>query len=404
MHNETIVCVASRAWNSLWGEAQKVMERMAKQNRVLYIEPGRSSSAPMVSEFKKNSKYFVKHHSEQLTENLTIVPLPSALPVARKHLPKPMLNITTPVTRQFNTTMAIERIRWALKKYDAKDPILWLYSPYSAGLVGKFGEKIACYHNYDEFPDFDDNVKIKDLLRKYDDELCRKVDVVFTTSRPQQEVRKKVNPNTHFVPNGVDFDLFNKACDPQLETPDDMASINGPIIGFAGVLRDIVDPSLLLRIARAYPDYSLVLVGPDRYTDTAEIRELKSQSNVHFLGMKKLQELPQYIRMFDVALIPYELTGHVLSGYPQKLHEYLSGGKSIVATAMPELAPYKDVVRIAESYEHFVELIPEALPDTGQEIVRKRLEVARQNTWDARVETYYRVIEDTINAKYGVVV
>ena len=79
MHNETIVCVASRAWNSLWGEAQKVMERMAKQNRVLYIEPGRSSSAPMVSEFKKNSKYFVKHHSEQLTENLTIVPLPSAL-------------------------------------------------------------------------------------------------------------------------------------------------------------------------------------------------------------------------------------------------------------------------------------------------------------------------------------
>ena len=402
MHNETIVCVSSRAWNSLWGESQKVMERMAKQNRVIFVEPGRSASAPMVSEFKRNAKYFVKREWEQIGENLIRVPLPSSIPVARSHLPRPLLKVSTPLIRQFNAKISIKRIQWALDELDVTDPILWLYSPYGSLLVGQFGEKLACYHNYDEFPNFAGNHRIRDLVREYDNELCRKADVVFTTSRPQKEVREKVNPNTHFVPNGVDFELFNQAMDPDLEVPADMASIKGPIIGFAGVLRDLVDPSLLLQIAKAYPDHSLVLVGPDRYTDSPDVLELRSMSNVHLLGMKPLKDLPKYVRLFDVALIPYALVDHVLSGYPQKLHEYLSAGKSIVATAMPELRPFSDVVRIADSNDHFVSLIPEALADTGDDVVQRRLAVAKENTWDARIETYYKVIQETLDSKYGV--
>jgi len=281
-----------------------------------------------------------------------------------------------------------------MQAFNVKNPILWLYSPYQFELVGKFGEKISCYHNYDEFSDFINNVRIKNLLQEFDNQLSKRVDLVFCTSRPQMERRKRVNPHTYFVPNGVDFELFNKALDPNLALPDDIGRIPHPIIGFAGMLGFHIDVKLLLRIAESYPDCSLVLVGPDRLPNSEHLKKLKARKNVYFLGFKPLEKLPEYIQAFDAALIPYILEGHVLSGYPQKLHEYLAGGRSIVATAMPELQPFSHYVRIAQTQDEFVVLIRDALTDYDDQTIQRRVALARVNTWEHRVKDYYRILEE----------
>ena len=206
--------------------------------------------------------------------------------------------------------------------------------------------------------------------------------------------RKKVNPNTYFVPNGVNFDLFHHALESSDPLPQDIAKIKRPIIGFTGMLGFHIDARLLLHIAVAYPDHSLVLVGPDRLPESEDLKKLKARHNVYFLGFRPLEELPEYIRAFDVALIPYILEGHVLSGYPQKLHEYLAGGKSIVATAMPELQPFSQFVRIANSLNEFVKFIPEAMKDYDSQTIERRVAVAKENTWEHRVKDYYRLISE----------
>jgi glycosyltransferase involved in cell wall biosynthesis len=394
MKGETIICLSTRNWHALWGESQKIMSRMAKQNKILYIEPQRSVNLSIISEFIRKLPNFFKFQSTKLHENLFIIHSPPGLPIARRHLPKWLLKYTIPFVSAINNKIIKSKIKKAQKVLKVKSPILWIYTPYNLNLVGKFNEKLACYHNYDEFADFVTNYRIKDIILDYDNELTRRVDVVFTTSRPQWERRKQHNPNTYFVPNGVDFDLFNRALIPDLPIPDDIASIPHPIIGLAGMLGNHVDVKLLLKISEAYPEYSLVLIGPDLMPGSESKKKLFERTNVYILGFKPLEQLPDYVQTFDVALIPYILEGHVLSGYPQKLHEYLAAGRSIVATAMPELQPYSQWLRIAKDENDFIRLIEDAKDDYKQKTITERTKVAQQNTWEHRVIEMYRILNE----------
>ena len=398
MKGETILCVESASrWHSLWRDSQQIMSRIAAQNRVLYFEPGRSNDGSVMSEIGRNFPYFFAPRSWQEQENLYVIPTPSSLPVMNRVLPRSILRVTMPIVSKINARILIRQIRWAMKRLDVSKPILWLYSPAQRDLIGKFGEKLVCYFNYDEHADFEHNAHIKDLIRKSDDQFSSRVDVVWATSQAQAERRKALNPNTFFVPNGVDFELFNRALTANLPLPADIASIRGPIIGFAGWLGYHIDVALLVRIAKAYPDCALVLVGPEELTKGSDRNELLSLPNVHFLGRKERTELPNYLQAFDVALMPWALRGHILSAYPLKLHEYLAAGRSSVATALPELRPYCNVIRIAESHDDFIQQIREALQDNSPAAIEARVAVARENTWDQRVATIYRVLESRLH-------
>jgi glycosyltransferase involved in cell wall biosynthesis len=126
-------------------------------------------------------------------------------------------------------------------------------------------------------------------------------------------------------------------------------------------------------------------VGPDELRASSDLQKLRRRPNVVFLGRKEHAAIPAYLQRFDVALMPYIPTGHVLSAYPAKLHEYLAAGRAVVATDLPELRPYKDVVRLAATTDDFVRMIGQALDDHSTAAIDARVAVARQNTWDRRV-------------------
>ncbi len=392
VHGETILCIATRVWHSLWRDSQHIMSRIARQNRVLYFEPGRNPDRRHLAEMWRNWPNFITPRTQTLCENLIIIQTPSNLPIMRQHLPHSVLQVTTPWVARINACILIRQVHRAMKAYDVQAPILWLYSPYQLNLVGKFNEKLACYYNYDEFPDFLQNRHIKALLRQLDNQLTSRVDVVFATSRSQCERRKAINPNTYFSPNGVDFDLFNRALASDRPLPTDIGALQRPIIGFAGWLGYQIDTALLLQVAKAFPECSLALVGPDELPDGTAREQLQAQPNVFFLGCKHLEELPGYLQAFDVALIPYVLAGHVLSIYPMKLHEYLAAGRAVVTVNLPELQPYSHVVRIAATHDEFIHQTRQALHDNAPRAIEARVAAARENTWDQRVDEIYRML------------
>jgi glycosyltransferase involved in cell wall biosynthesis len=393
MQGETIMCIATEDWYSLWRPIQQTMSRLVPQNRVIYFDPGRNPERSAVSEMVNNLPNYWMMRPKFARENLIVIPTPSSLPHLRRFLPRSVLRVTMPLVIKINALVLIRHVRRTMEALEIRSPVLWLYSPYDLDLVGKFGEKLTCYHNYDEFANFTQNIRIQELLRRLDDELCRRVDVVFTTSHSQWNHRRDFNPNTYCTPNGVDFDLFNKALDSKTPIPSDISGLKKPIIGFVGWLGYQIDLDLLLGIAEAYPDCSLALVGPDVMLKNTKYRRLKAMPNVHFLGLKQLERLPEYLKAIDVALIPYLLEGYVLTAYPLKLHEYLAAGRAIVATALPELRPYGHLVRIAETRAQFISQIREALQDHSLQAINARIVVARENTWDSRIADMYQVLE-----------
>jgi glycosyltransferase involved in cell wall biosynthesis len=400
MQGETILCIATRAWRSLWRDSQQIMSRMARQNRILYFDPGRNPDRAVGAEMWRNAPHFLALRYEAISRNLFVIPTPSCLPIARRHLPHAALRFTVPLTARLNSRILIRHVRRAMQELGVQTPILWLYEPFHVHLAGQFDEKLVCYYNYDEYPDALQNVRIKAMMRAYDNWLTSRADVVFATSQAQCHQRASVNPQTYFMPNGVDFKLFNRAMSPDLPLPPDIAGLPRPIIGFAGWLGYHIDCDLLKRVAEAFPHGTLALIGPDDLPSAGR-QQLRALPNVAFLGRKEREELPGYLKAFDVALMPYAFVGHIRSAYPLKLHEYLAAGLPSVAVALPELEPFRHVVRVAETHAQFIEHIRAALDDSAPEAIAARVEVARANTWDQRVMDMYRVLRERLAQAEG---
>lgn len=393
MRGETIVCISSRSWESLWRHTQPLIVRMARDNRVLFFEPGRNPDKPWRSELPRNLVNFCGVYQRPLHTNLIRIQLPSKLPYMKRQIPRVALPVGIAAISRLNAEIVVRHVRRALRELAVEAPILWLDVP-MPWVAGRCGEALSVYFNYDEHAEFAGNQQIEGMLRALDERVCAEVDLVFATSRGQAERRRRVNPHTYMVPNGVDFELFHTALSGTLPLPPDIASIPGPIIGFAGWLGHQVDVALLYRVAEAFPHCSLVLVGPDELPQSAARSGLARLPNVYFLGQKRREDLPAYLQRFDVGLIPYLVdTGHMRTGYPLKLQEYLAAGRATVGTAMLELYQYADVVRIGEDHAQFVEQVAAALADQSAAAVAARVAVARQNTWDQRVEAIYQALD-----------
>jgi glycosyltransferase involved in cell wall biosynthesis len=127
-----------------------------------------------------------------------------------------------------------------------------------------------------------------------------------------------------------------------------------------------------------------VLVGPARAG--MDLTRLESCANVYLLGNKDVAELPAYIKGMDVTLIPYRVNEATRNIYPLKLQEYLATGKPVVSSPMPAVLPYGGVVYIGEGPEDWAGLVVRALREDNPERRAARQAVARENSWDRRVE------------------
>lgn len=154
-----------------------------------------------------------------------------------------------------------------------------------------------------------------------------------------------------------------------------------PIIGYYGAIAEWFDSDLVADAARAMPDCDFVLVGS---TAGADIRRLTQLPNVHLIGETPYAELPQRLHTFDVCMIPFRVNELTLCTNPVKVYEYLSAGKPVVATSLPELRQMSDVVAVAATSSDFITALRAALDDNGRDARERRRAFARGQTWAHR--------------------
>ena len=120
----------------------------------------------------------------------------------------------------------------------------------------------------------------------------------------------------------------------------------------------------------------IILVG-----DPPENKDLPR--NVHFLGPKKIEELPAYLQYSDLALLPF-VPGKISDAVsPIKVFEYLFAGKPVVSTRLPEILNYPGVF-IANDPQHFAELCSSV--SINSEIINKSDIFISKNSWFQRLD------------------
>ncbi len=376
LNNKDIVCLATQAWDANWTPCQQLMKLLAPENRIVYVEPFRSSLA-----WLKGRNTFLREQ-RKLPRLRKIEP---NLYVYRMGFPYLPFNTKLPLSRLINGLMYRNELQSLIQRMGMKDPLLWAFTLQCVSVLQLSFEKVI-YDCVDEWIEFCGSDSEKEFMIEWDDALCREADIVFAGSRPLLESRKKRNVNTYMVNHGVDAKMFGKAVDPETVVPVDLEAIPHPRVGFVGLVDDVrFDADLVMRLTDN-SDHQIVIIGDYAGGLGRLDKLLPARPNLHILGLKPVQELPAYLKGLDVCLMPYRINEVTRNIYPLKLHEYLASGKPVVTTRIAAVEDFEDLLYVADDVEEYAQLVIQAVEEEDSGLSNLRQECAANNSWEHRAE------------------
>ena len=382
-----IVLIASIDWDPLWQSHQEIATRFAKAgNRVLFIE-NTGVRTPTVADASRLAKRIKGWSRSLMTEPRQIrsdlwVYSPLVFPPFSRRS-----------VRKINRALLIPAITRAARRLRFVDPIIWTWLPTETALdiAGALSgtRSLLIYFN---IADFKGLVQRPSRLKQAEDELLRSADVVFTydaTSQLRTSPARRVEP----LPPSVNLEhFFLSPVRPEIPAR--------PVIGYVGGVHRFLDLELIAECARRTPQWDWTLIGPLQI----DVTPLKQLRNVHLVGARNHEVLPELVASFDVAVVPYRVVPETKTLAPTKINEYLASGKPTVATNLPWVTEFQERHAVLEvctdSPDSFVAACERALTSTvdPSAAVRRR-QVAEQFSWRERLEAISGIIEEIAEEK-----
>jgi len=301
---------------------------------------------------------------------------------------------------KLNRAVLRAQIIKALHALNAKNrvPLAMIFHPYQEDMTGVCNEKLLLYECYDEYSAGIASEWQRRAIQGKERNILQQADLVFATSRQLYESRKAKNPDTYLIQNGVDYELFasSKGLADRFDTA--MASIPHPRIGFTGAVWEIVDLELVISTATQRPHWQFVFVGPvdhrQTFRNSGEFQRSKALPNIHFLGVRPYESVPDYLASFDACILPYKRNEINAANYPLKLNEYLAAGKPVVSTDFcGDLQDFLEVVTLAPSTDDFEKALDQIIASPAPQKIERAREIARSNSWAARATQMVKHIE-----------
>ncbi|HEY1595409.1 MAG TPA: glycosyltransferase [Thermoleophilaceae bacterium] len=370
-----IVCVGFADWDTdLRTNQHHLMARLGQGNRVLFVE-SMGLRQPQLSsrDLRRIARRLVRGVQPPRAADGVHVLSPLVIPLHRYG-----------AVRAINKRLLPWLVRRAARRLGMSAPILWAYVPQAEVLIDSLRPSKVVYHCVDDMA----NQKGIDgaSFRAAEERFTKEADLVFATSAPLAERLANWSGRVVTMTNVADTDLFAGALgdgpiDPALER------LPAPRIVFTGaIVTTKLDVDLLVGLARARRDWSIALVGPIGPGDpSTDVSPLRAEPNIHLLGKRPYEQLPDVLRGADAALIPYARNELTASIFPMKVYEYLAAGLPVVAAPLPSLEGVEGI-DTASGPEATATKLDELLAADGPEARQARSRLAAKHSWDVRME------------------
>jgi glycosyltransferase involved in cell wall biosynthesis len=360
-------------WDFVWQRPQQLMSRFARTAPVLFVEE------PIHLDDVSTDRLELSAPCENITR---------AIPMLRGSL-----------RHDYDASIAAVR-KLVLAEMEPSgrledrfsNAVQWFYTPMPApAMLGAFNEIGVVYDCMDELAQFrnapSDLVKRERLL-------LSNADVVFTGGYRLFTSKSQLHSNVHFFGCGVDVRHFSSARSDSTEIPDD-ARFDTPVAGYFGVIDERLDYDLIRALAERNRDFTVLMVGP---TAKVNPQDLPQAPNIRWLGQRSYDELPSYVKAFDVCLMPFALNEATEYINPTKTLEYMAAGKPIVSTAVADVVRnFTPIVTVARDVDEFVDSVVAAAKNPDASAIEDGITLASQSSWQSIVAKMRSLIRESVD-------
>ena len=364
-----LVCFSHLRWDFVFQRPQHLLTRCARERRVFFVEEpifGNGSMRLNMREAEGGVRVIVPHLPDGLRSEIAI-----------------------------NAVMR-EMLRLMFIDHGINEYVFWYYTPMALKFTDHFKPVATVYDCMDELSAFKGAHSQLPILEK---QLFRKVDLVFTGGQSLYEAKRGEHPSVHAFPSSIDAAHFGQART-TVTDPKDQENIPHPRLGFFGVIDERFDIDLLDQVAKQRPDWHFVIIGPVVKIDP---ESLPKHANIHYLGGKKYDELPQYLAGWDVALLLFARNDSTRFISPTKTPEYLAAGKPVISTSIRDVVrPYGELklVEICDTPGEFISAAEKILASPAQsEWLSKVDAFLKEISWDKTWRQMSNLISEVIERK-----
>ncbi|MFH0346133.1 glycosyltransferase family 1 protein [Bacillus vallismortis] len=212
--------------------------------------------------------------------------------------------------------------------------------------------------------------------------------IICSSDYLHQEVDKKLTAGrekVHTVENGVEYELFSA----NQAAPDRsiLQGREGIVLGFIGGIKPKLDFKMIEEAALQKPDWTFLWVGPDATNGDVSFQELLGLPNVLWTGPAEPKEVPQYMELIDIGIMPYKNSSYNQAVFPLKLFEFLAAGKPVVGSNLPSTSkmqkPYVYEYVEGDHPLDFIAACEKVLGQHGDETYKEmRRNIARAKDWN----------------------
>lgn len=285
-----------------------------------------------------------------------------------------------------------------LKRLIRKSDIIWFTAP--SLLINMsdpcFYKKRVIYDSMDDmlaFPSIIKNPELTKQIFERETHLYRKADLVFVSCEHLKNklierfgIRELfVINNAIIAQNVIDKNMI---LSPNIECY--FKNSKAIKLTYIGTVSEWIDFDLLINLLEAFEDLEICIFGPCDFTPIQHER-------LFFFGPIEHRFIFTVMEKSDALIMPFKLCELIESVNPVKLYEYIYSLKPCISISYSETKKFEDFVYLYENKDDLLRIIEEL---TSKRLRSKRslAEVQQfcdQNTWEKRIETIFRVLEES---------
>lgn len=307
-----IVIISNEAWGTTWYSKHNYAFELAKENRVLFIDPVKSWSL--------RDLFRTSVSSETVSENLEVIRYNNRLPIRSRLL------------FRLNNNLVSARLKKYFSSREIHSFLFWSFDPYRLHEPKKLGAARAIYQCMD-------NYAFKAMGER---ELAGHCEHVICVGERLAAYFRPFHPSVHVIPHAVPERAFGR--DAHFQNPLPVRKGYGL---FFGNINDRLDYDKLEQIVTAFPERDFVLLGNlhdlSGHATAQRLLAEKQYPNLLHRPAVPYNELRNYIADAGFGfLFPKIEPGNLISS--QKMMQYLAQGKPVFGPYFEEWGNEKELL------------------------------------------------------------